>query len=316
VGSVGPARIAHIDHPEKPLGVYHKYRGFQMLPNPNWNPAWGDEVINDVFYASGYIECRIDDLVLANGMGHAMARRIRIRNSSWSWDESDKLVGEVVYDNCDVAVASEHHAGQLLWRATGGHLHKCSISCREARLEGVLIDRMRDPGDYQHGIDLTVQNPTGLLTLEDCTFRGRGHASNRPIGDAALQGPFTVGAGGGEITLPDGDGSSTLRIAKDAVEPYWGTSWQIVDNWGEGHTIWKNGVQVDGSAVSLIAGDTDHVDVTCSGVTFKAGDTVAAARLQKLVVRNCRGERTGFDWTAPWLADTIPAITWRGNHGD
>jgi 3-hydroxyacyl-CoA dehydrogenase len=44
--------------------------------------------------------------------------------------------------------------------------------------------------------------------------------------------------------------------------------------------------------------------------------TLGADRLQKLVVRNCRGDRTGFYWTAPWLADTIPEIIWSGNRGD
>jgi hypothetical protein len=116
---------------------------------------------------------------------------------------------------------------------------------------------------------------------------------------------------------PNGPGTR-LQIQKSALNTYGSAVERIVDVWGDGDPIWKNGHFIPNAAVFLITGDNNYVYVDVTGTTFVTGDNVWASRVPAVTVKNSIGQTTGFSWGVEnILHDTnIPNIVWTNNSGD
>jgi hypothetical protein len=321
-GAVGPARIAHIDHPDKPVAVDAEYRGFAVLSNPNYGSVPGaptPENLHYVWRCRG-IDVLCDDLAITNAMEHTHCKRLEIRNSSWHRDESDKTIDECIYVDCDCDI-SEHHSGQRIVHIQGGRIGTISPHCLSLLLENCTVDRMASGVDWDHGVELIGANGTvNIVTCDGVTFQGAGNTNAFPITNEATEqgsGAMTIGTGAAALTLPGGNGTSRIRVNKGG-HFYSGEFARVVDNWCEGHSVEKNGVRVPGASVLLITGDSNHVYVDFDGVTFNSGDRVKVFRVQQVVIRNCIGETCGMDWGSPptYITNTVPQVTWNSNQGN
>jgi hypothetical protein len=319
-GTWGPASIVPIDTPDKTIGEYHEYDGLNVLGNPHWNASTiGCPQANcDLWQVSGLIDGAMNDVKLQYALGTVQLRNFTITNSQWSYDEADKIISQLIYQNCTIADTAVH-AGELLWHVSGGHIGTASVSAMHAIFDGgALIDGMLSSTDWTAGIQLDRPNQTLDLTVDGVTFKGNGNTTNFPVaGPQQSPGPWTID--GSIITLAAGpNGANTrLKVTKD-LGTYGSASENIVDNWGEGDPIMKNGSFVAGAIVTLITGDANYIYVDVIGTTFVYGDTVWAARVPTVSVKNSVGQNTGFTWGSPNIShgDNIPTILWSNNSGN
>ena len=306
-GQVGPALIAAIDTPDKPLGEFHEYDGMHVLPNPNWSPSLPPSASAEVWEVGGLIDGSMDDMWLDRAVQHTQVRNFTVSNSKWSYDESDKIIGNITYINCEVATTMKH-SGQLMWHVIGGHIGGTRLAARNAWFENTRFDSMP-------GINLDEMNQTVSILVDGSTFVGRGNGA-QPITPPDIR-PYNFKIDGTTISLPNGPNSSRLKVVKTTKE--YGDAWQmIVDFLGDGDQVYKNGAPVKGATIALITGDANYIYVDVAGVTFNNGDSFSGARVQNLTVKNSFGQNTGFSWATPWsfLKTGIANLVWQNNSGN
>jgi hypothetical protein len=315
--AVGPAAIVAIDRPDKPVAEYSEFDGVHVLGNPHWNVSGVPQDGADVWQLSGIIDGAMNDFWSDYNMGHTQIRNFTISNSQWLDDESDKIINSITYQNDNVPQGSANHAGQLLWHVIGGTLGSTNIAAMNVKIEGGTV--ITNFANSLAGVQLDDMNYTSTVSIDGATFVGTGSGWPPISGPQSNQvNTPTVTVDGTVVSLPNGQGTSRLRIQKD-LDTYASPSERVVDNWGDGAAIMKNGSFVPGATVSVITGDTNYVYVDVNGTTFRNGDQVYAAKVQSLSMTNNVGQNTGFNWSSSKSVNhyqNIPTITWSGNNGN
>jgi hypothetical protein len=313
-GTWGPARITPIDRPDKPIGVYQEVNGIHWLGNPSWN--LGSQSTGDGAEFLDLIDGSANDLIFQYKNGFSMLRDFTISNSTWEYDEADKIVRTLIYDH-DTVTQDGGHNGELLFHAIGGHITYTSFAGRHALYEGgVLIDNMLGPnGSY--GIQLEAGGySTADVTINGVIFQGNNNNQNEPIAGPQIYAQTIDDTVVSVTTGPNG-ADTRLKVQKN-LGTYGSPSQSIGGAWGNGTPIMKNGIFVPGASITLVSGDASFIYVDVIGTTFTTGDTVWAARVPKITVTNNVGQNTGFGWGSQTIlhgAD-IPAIVWSGNSGN
>lgn len=313
-GQVGPAAIVPIDTAAKPITEYLELDGLRVLQNANF--TLGDPNVNDVLQLSGMIDGKLNDVWFDDNIATTQIRNLTIANSEWAYDESDKIVNNLVYQQDQVG-ESHVHAGQLAWQVLGGTIGPASVSAMNALFEGATLTGASSAADYYAGIQLDVPNLTRLVVADHSTFVGGASVGGAPI-SGPQSGPMTIKIGSHDVSLPQGPGTSEIQIVKK-LNTLGSPSEEVVDNWGDGEMIMKNGAFVPGAQIASITGNANYIFVTVNGTTFQPGDTVYAARDDNLSVTNNVGQNTGWNWSDPAVIpheNNIPAIVWSGNSGD
>jgi hypothetical protein len=296
--SAGPAAIVAIDTDRKPVGELHIYEGFTALAHPKWDPSWGDPVSTDVFQILGCIEARVVDCDFENAVGMTQIKSLTLTGCSYKFDESDKLIGQCSYVDCQVA-ETVGHTQQLQWTVEGGQIGTVTnMSAVKARLYKVAV---------MNHIALDSAQPTDECILDSVMFAGGDHddpiASPNPA-------PYTFTVGR-DVQLVN---TTELRVRKTGIE-FGQPFTEITTRWGIGHTVNVNGAFVEGSTLVGVTGDDTFIHASFSGISLKLGDRVWVAPLRRLVVRNCIGRGTRRQWSVPFVHN-IPEVVWQANSGD
>jgi hypothetical protein len=335
-GTWGPARITPIDTPASPVAMYQEVDGVHFLSNPNWNIAGATQLTAGCVQFAGIIDGAANDVLGDNCFAFSQLRDFTISNSTWVFDEADKLVRTLTYNNDTVGSASVsgsgtyNHAGELMWHVIGGHITNYRASCcgpgmdigaRTVVLEGgLLLDGMSVPGgNFHHGIMLDDNWQTVDVTANGVTFVGDGNTNNAPVNAPSIN---YISVDGTVVSVATGPNGPNTRLQMQKNLAAYGSPSEIVnDNWGDGAPIWKNGGWVSGATLSSTTGDANYVYVDIIGTTFAPGDKVWAAKVGSLTVENCVGRNTGYSWGSPNLrypngANSVPNIIWSNNSGN
>jgi hypothetical protein len=324
----GPARIAPIDTPNKPV-AFQQYNGIHALANPNWNATGVSQQGGDLWIFGGLLDGGANDLIVDQSMQFGQLRDVTVSNSSWQWDEADKIVRTLVYDH-DTVPTTLGHTGELTWHVIGGHIGQAGgggegIGARHIIFDsGALIDGMLSATNFTAGIQLDASTQSVDLSVDNVTFHGNNNTNNGPINGPPNEAITVDGTQVAVITGPNG-ASTRLKIIKDLgsfCNPTVGGSYHpsncVVDFWGVGAPIMKNGSFVPGASVTLISGDASFIYADVAGTTFALGNTVWAARVASASVTNSTGVTTGFSWSGCGMIrqNTIPVATCTGNSGN
>ena len=316
-GEVGPAAIVPIDTPQKPIQEYARFSGIHVLGNPCWTACGmtSRQQNGDIWQLSGIVDGAMDDIWLDNALGATQLRNFTIANSRWRYDESDKIINNLTYKN-DVVGTSLVHAGQLMWQVIGGTLGHCSVSAMNALFKDAVIDGVARKENWLAGIQLDVGNYTNAVVVYGNTFIGADNKTNYPIAGPQA-GAHSIEIDGKTVDLPDGPGTSLIRIKKE-LGKYGTPSEKVVDNWADDAAVMKNRRFIPGARVQSITGDADYVYVAVAGMGFRNGDLIYAARLQNLTATENVGRNTGFDWSDIFIIHkrNIPSMAWSGNRGN
>ncbi len=296
--SAGPAAIVPIDTDRKPVGELHIYEGFTALAHPKWDPSWGDPVSTDVFQILGCIEARVVDCDFENAVGMTQIKSLTLTGCSYKFDESDKLIGQCNYVDCQVA-KTVGHTQQLQWTVEGGQIGTLTnMSAVNARLYKVAV---------MNHIALDSAQPTDECILDSVMFAGGNH-DDPIVSPNPVPYTFTIGR---DVQLVN---TTELRVRKTGIE-FGQPFTEITTRWGIGHTVNVNGAFVKGSMLVGVTGDDTFIHASFSGISLKLGDRVWVAPLQRLVVRNCIGRGTRRQWSVPFVHN-IPEVVWQANSGD
>lgn len=329
-GTWGPARITAIDTPNKPV-AFQNYSGIHAVGNPNWNASGISQLNGDLWIFGGLIDGGANDLISDYAMQFGQLRDVTVSNSTWQWDEADKIIRTLVYDH-DTVTTTLGHTGELTWHVKGGHIGTAGgpgegIGARHLIFDsGTLIDGMLSTTNFTAGIQLDMYTQTVDVSVDSATFKGNNNTNNAPINAPPVLSITVDGTQVTSVTGPNGP-NTRLQVIKDlgsSCNPAVGSNYHpsncMVDYWGVGAAVMKNGSFVSGASVTLISGDASFIYVDITGATFATNDTVWAARVGSISVTNSIGQSTGYSWTGCGMirypsGGSVPVTTCSGNSG-
>jgi hypothetical protein len=230
-----------------------------------------------------------------------MIKNLHMQNCKWHYDESDKIIDDCWYDNCDVDT-THGHSGQATFRVTGGrigntnNLSATRQSYTNVKFNGGLTQ------NWPPELNLDAYNPNNLVVLESCTFLGTRAPTilERDMRTMVV----TIGRNGVSLV----SGTRIKADKKNNTLPIAPAHEVIKNKWGINHSIKINGSWRAGAKLTSISGDANFIYADFSGVTLTNGMEIYVAGCQRMEVRNC----TGTGLTRRDFENT-PEIVWTNN---
>jgi hypothetical protein len=338
-GQVGPARIVNIDIPIKPIAENFEIDGINFLHNPTLSPGSNypaDCSSSDGPEFKGIINATANDLNVQCAPVTSMMARFNFNNSSFYYEEADKIIGIATYQKV-TATISRYHSGNLLWHAiggaygggSGGQLSCAALNCTLD--SGVVLSAAQNNSP---NMQLDVPNYTNAVTFNNASFLGSNSLGNTMV-NSEDNTVFQVTIGSSGVSLGNGPNGNNTRliVSKCVVDPKNCTDMEtgsaalyVADFWGDGATIVKNHNMVHGATITSITGDATNIYVDVAGSPgFANGQTISATRVQTVSVTNSTSSNIG-NGCAPgsgpnnclrYPSDVnIPNVTWSGNGGN